>query len=46
MKKTNGNDKNLMTDEAVIETPEKVIILLNGYLYKEKFDNFSLVSDS
>lgn len=46
IKKSHATDKNLMTDEAVIETPEKVIILINGYLFKERFDNFSLVSDS
>lgn len=46
IKKSHATDKNLMTDEAVIETPEKVIILLNGYLFKERFENFSLVSDS
>lgn len=33
-------------EELVVEPQEKVIILISGYLYKIRYNNFSLISDS
>lgn len=46
MKKMCSTDTGIV-EEEIIESPEKVLALINGYLFRKyKYENFSLISDS
>lgn len=46
VKRVASTDNNVGDGTLLIDTPEKILALISGYLCKFPYDNFSLISDS
>lgn len=46
VKRICSTDNNVNDSTLLIDTPEKILALISGYLCKYSYENFSLISDS